>query len=467
MKAKILQKFNALPEAKRKKITEEWQKYGMGAWSKPRTTNHWPTIEDYILVHRPKIRIGSDMAKIKAIELDCFNLLFDASKRRIQLEWMRANGSVYPTLEDYLVSKLPDVGSDEEADELRQWLRFDNHPLFWPFIWDVIGHDVDQAAYEKRRKVVCEYIVERLRPRRCDSELEENLLFGDFRGTDFSNVTLFSPNFTSANLQGASFNGGRLMSSIARNANFTEVSYLKINSLINSQDLYRTKLPVADITRQVQEKECNPSDVARLEERIMWSYADALCKQYNDHDGRATIFPLLQLMQFSGFSPLDWAIDDVNFHTQFNKLYQNHEKVLDTLKQKVNAIVPSNHYWKTTNKNIDFDDWRNKDKNVNYNDWEAGSYYKDRLQTKDYKSVFKPAPCSNRAWQIYQLQTIQSDFNDRLMMVVNTLTKIKGEIEKERNIWDSELLKKINEVLAGGVNFDSLSTSDVIKNSSR
>lgn len=195
-------------------------------------------------------------------------------------------------------------------------------------------------------------------------------------------------------------------------------------------------------------KKFSSEDINRLEESILTHYVRAIYTQKKaEHEQQRKVFPekphsviqgLLELIALSdpNFRPLKWGVNDHQLHQKFNALYENHAQVLNDLKTKIEAVVTKN-----------------------YNGWKEGTYYKDRLKLKpedpdSWKPFFAKEPQTSREDQVHRLQAFLGDGGHArdLAYITTVLRNVKREIGREWNIWDSELLKQINQVIREVVN---------------
>lgn len=348
-------------------------------------------------------------------------------------------------------AKLPQLNSSFNMQVgFATWLADKNNWLFLPFVWDAI----DYYFYAEFRGHACEELANQIVAllKTLDTHqntLKNNLLYAKFSRINLSGVIIWSGDLTGADLSWAmSIKNARLNYSIAVGADFSGIPDLEIAQLINLGSLYKTKFSIE--WQRIDEKKERPPEVQVLEREIIKSYAEALYEKYVPESERTVedeevsenedepirrdeetkkeqvIIPLLQLIQLSGFSPLNWALNDKDFHDKFDTLYKNHEKVLPLLKQKIKDVTEK----------------------------ETGTYYRDRLKSPALKAFWEPAPLAIRTTQIAQLYSVatEASVNNNLSSVVSKLALVKGEIKKEWNVWDSELLKKINQLVGDTIN---------------
>ena len=364
-----------------------------------------------------------------------------------KLDLHRGSSSLPATIE----RKLPklDISFHMQAG-FAAWLANENNWLFLPFVWDAIDYYFYQSVKAHAREELANQIVALLKTLDAHANtLKDNLLYANFSRINLSGVTIWSGDLTGADLSWAmSIKNAQLNFSTAVGADFSGIPDLEIAQLINLGSLYKTKFSIE--WQRIDEKKERPPQVQVLEREIIKSYAEALYEKYVPESERTVedeevsenedeeigedeetkkeqvIIPLLQLIQLSGFSPLNWGVNDKDFHDKFDALYKNHEKVLTVLKQKIKDVTEK----------------------------KTGTYYQDRLKSPALKAFWEPAPHAIRTTQVGQLYSAATEtlVANNLSSVISQLALVKGEIKKEWNVWDSELLKKINQLVNETIN---------------
>ena len=234
-------------------------------------------------------------------------------------------------------------------------------------------------------------------------------------------------------LPDSNFDQASLIGVMARGADFRDAINLTPAQLTTFDSLYQVKF---DLSTPIQQNQFKPEAIKRLENFIIYSYREALRtihKREKTTDKKAEtaaikaeteqLDGILSLIRCSGFSPLQWAVEETKFNETFELMRNQYKQILEDLKQKTANVI--------------------------------ANYPKERLNVKGSKSVLKPVQCASRTHQLKQLETIQTA--QSIIAIMNILTSIQAEIKKEFKFWPSDLLKKIDHLIDEARN-TSLST---------
>ncbi len=307
----------------------------------------------------------------------------------------------------------------------RPWLGDSDNLLFLPFVWDQFSVGEENGLDSKLRIGFAQAIANLLKINsESESEndwqkvsLRENLYFANFNQVDLSKASLWQANLINAIFDKAIFGGGfDLTQANAEGVDFTSAIALTDRDIyqLSLRSLYRVKFKLQD-----------QKDPYELRGRVIFTYAKKLAVLHNLDQTKAQ--NLLVQIELSGFSPFQWAFEEEKFNQQFDALKNaapiDHAALLQTIKDKILSIVPKKNLLQ-------------------------GRYYQNRLNTEgpdSWKPIFAKNPRGSRTTQIAELQKI-AEYTE-FSSAVGKLIEVKTQIEQEWNIWNSELLKQIKDVI--------------------